>query len=110
MSDTIDLTLLSGRLQGLERDLRLLRVQIDQLVGTLPPRLGSIDARLGVLEQSFHDLTTAVARDFGLVQQQLVRQEKRFEVLDAGLTSLRHEIAENTDRIVRAITQAPGAP
>lgn len=46
----------------------------------------------------------------GQLQQQFVRHEKRFDVLDAGLTSLRHEMAENTERIVRAITHAPEAP
>jgi len=106
MSETIDLTLLSGSLQALEREVRLLRMQIDQLVGTLPPRLGGIDGRLGVMEQSFHDLAAEVARDFGQVQQQSLRTEKRFDALDAGLASLRRELAESTEQIKRAITGA----
>ena len=117
MSDTIDLTLLSGNLQGLEREVRLLRVQLDQLAGTvsarlngIDARLGSVDARLGVTEQSIHDLAAEMSRGMGQMQQQLVRHEKRFDVLDAGLTSLRREMAENTDRIVHAITHATGAP
>ncbi len=117
MSDTIDLTLLSGSLQGLEREVRLLRVQVDQLSGTVSARLNGIDARLGsvavrlgITEQPIHDLIAEVSRAMGQLQQQFVRHEKRFDVLDAGLASLRRELAENTGRIVRAIARAPGNP
>ncbi len=72
MSETVDLTVLSGRLKGLERDMRLLRVQLDQLAGNLPPRLGSIDARLGVLEQSFHLLAAAGIRANLVASERLV--------------------------------------
>lgn len=95
----------------------MLRAQYDQLSGTVAARLNGIDAslgsadpRLGVTEQSIHDLSTELSRAMGQLQQQFVRHEKRFDVLDAGLTSLRHEMAENTERIVRAITHAPEAP
>lgn len=47
MSDTIDLTLWSGSLPGLEREMRLLRAQYDQLSGTVAARLNGIDASLG---------------------------------------------------------------
>lgn len=61
-------------------------------------------------EQSIHELVAEVSRAMGQLQRQFVRYEKRFDVLGAGLTSLRHEMAENTDRIVRAVTQAPEGP
>jgi hypothetical protein len=108
MSDTVDLTLLSGGLQGLEREARLMRLQIDQLAGTMPPRLDSIDARLGVLEKTVHDLTTEISRESGLVRQQLTRHEKRFDALDAGLAALSDKLIENTERIMRAIVSAGG--
>jgi hypothetical protein len=69
-----------------------------------------MEVRLRVTEQSIHDLAGELSRAMGQLQQQFVRHEKRFDVLDAGLTSLRHEAAENTDWILRAITHAPGNP
>lgn len=117
MSETIDLTLLSGTVQSLEREMRPLRAQYDRFAGTVSARLngidaclGSVDARLGVTEQSIHDLAAEISRGVGQMQQQLVRHEKRFDVLDTGLTSLRRESAENTERIVRAITGAVDRP
>lgn len=97
------LTLLSSSIQEIERDLRLLRLQLDQFAGSLPARVGSLEARLGVMEQSVHDLATEVARGFGQVQQQLTRHEKRFDALDAGLAALQTDIADNTERLLRAI-------
>jgi hypothetical protein len=117
MSETIDLTLLSGSLQALEQEVRLLRAQYDQLAGTtsaqldgIDARLGSMEVRLGVTGQSIHDLDGELARAMGQLQQQFVRREKRFDVLDAGLATLRREAAENTYRIVRAITRASAMP
>jgi hypothetical protein len=103
MSETIDLTLLSAGLQAIEREMRLVRMQLDQLAGATPHRLTSIDARLGVLEQSVHGLAAEVARGFGPMQQLLARQEQRFDVLDAGLASIRSAITENTERLMQAL-------
>jgi hypothetical protein len=106
MSETVDLTLLSGGLQGLEREARLMRLQLDQLAGTMPVRLDSIDARLGVLEKTVHDLTSEISRESGLVRQQLTRHEKQFDVLGAGLASLQTQVAESTERLLSAIEGA----
>jgi hypothetical protein len=100
MSETVDLTLLSASMQELQRDVRLLRIQLDQLVGSVPPRLA-------VLEQSVHAIATELARGFGQMQQQLARHEARFDALDAGLTAVRSEIAASTERLVRLLTPAP---
>jgi hypothetical protein len=99
MSDVVDLTLLSSTVQEIGRELRLLRLQVDQLASVLPQRLT-------VIEQSFHDLVGEVSRGFGQMQQQATRHEKRLEAVDAGLTALRAELAENTARIIQAI-EAP---
>ena len=96
MSDVIDLTLLSGMVQGLEREMRLMRLQLDQIAGGIPPRLSSI-------EQSFHGLAGEVARGFGQVQQQMARQEKRLDAVDAGLASLRANLSESTALIIQEI-------
>ena len=108
MSDAVDLTLLSGSLQGMEREVRLLRLQLDQFAGTVPARLGGIEARLGVMEQSVHDLAAEVPRGFSQVQHQLTRHEKRFDALDAGLASLPDKLTENMERIMHAIGSAGG--
>jgi hypothetical protein len=108
MSDTVDLTLLSGGPQGLEREVRLMRLQLDQLAGTMLLRLDSIDARLGELEKTVHDLTTEVSRESGLVSQQLTRHEKRFDALDAGLAALPDKLIENMERIMRGIVSSGG--
>jgi hypothetical protein len=101
MSDVVDLTLLSSTVQEIGRELRLLRLQVDQLASVLPQRLA-------VIEQSFHDLVGEVSRGFGQVQQQATRQEKRLEAVDAGLTALRGELAASTARIIQVI-EAPRA-
>ena len=115
MSETVDPTLLSGSLQGIEREVRLQRQQLNHLGGTVPARLGGIEgrlggieARLGVVEQSVHDLTAEVARGFGQVQQQLTRHEKRFDALDAGLAALPDTLTANMERIMRAIMSDAG--
>jgi hypothetical protein len=99
MSDVVDVTLLSGQMQEIAREVRLLRLQLDNLAAALPPRLA-------VIEQSFHDLVGEVSRGFGQMQQQLTRQEKRFDALDAGLAQLRTDLDASTARILVAITGA----
>jgi hypothetical protein len=91
MSDTIDLSLLSSPMQGLDRDLRLMMSQVDAVI-----------PRLAALEQSFHDLVAEVARGFGQVQQQMTRQEKRIDAVDNGLASLQAALADSTARIIEA--------
>jgi septal ring factor EnvC (AmiA/AmiB activator) len=114
MSDTVDLTLLSGNLQSVERELRLVRVQVDSLASTLPARMDGIDARLASLEarvggteHSVHDLAAEMARGFGQIQQQLTRHERRFDVLDAGLAALSRQLAETGERLIQIMTQGP---
>ena len=96
MSDVVDLSFISGLVQGLDREMRLLRLQVDNLANTVPPRLA-------VIEQSFHELTGEVARSFGQMQQQFSRQEQRLNALDAGLAKLTADLAESTERIIREI-------
>ena len=103
MSETVDLTLLAAGVQGIEREMRLLRVQLDQLAGAVPPRLASIDARLAVLEQSVHSLSSELARGFGQMQQQHARTERRCEAVNAGLSLLRTEIATGNATLLQAI-------
>ena len=104
MSDVVDLTLLSGAVTGIERDLRLLRLQVDNVVS----RFASMEQRLAVLEQSFHDLVAEMSRGFGQMQQQAARQEKRLDVLDAGLSDLRAGMDDSTARIIEAIKARNG--
>jgi hypothetical protein len=99
MSETVDRTLLSTQLSGLDREIRLLRLQLD----TLLPRAAATDARVAALEQSFHDLVGEVSRGFGQNEQRGARIEKRLDVLDAGLTVLRDQLAAGTAQILQAI-------
>jgi hypothetical protein len=99
MGETVDLTLLSTQLLGLDRELRLLRLQLDSLM----PRAAATDNRIAALEQSFHDLVGEVSRGFGQNEQRFSRLEKRMDVLDVGLTELRGELAESTAQLMRAI-------
>jgi hypothetical protein len=108
MSDTVDVTSLSGSVLGVERDVRVLRLQFDQFAGTVQARPGGIEARLGVMEQSAHDLSSEVARGFGRIQQQLARQEKRFDTLDAALTLLPDKLLEHIERIVDVAVSTRG--
>jgi hypothetical protein len=107
--DTIpppDLTLLGGTITEMGRDVRLLRLQVDNIaarLGThdqrfsaLDTRLTGIDQRFTGIEQSIHNLIGEVARGFGQQQQQLTRIEKRFDAADAGLTAIREGLAANT--------------
>jgi hypothetical protein len=99
MSDVVDLSFLSGQVLGVERELRLIRLQGDNLSS----RLASLDTRTASLEQNFHGLVSEVFRGFGQAQQQASRNEKRLEVLDAGLSALRTAIDDSTEKIVAAV-------
>jgi uncharacterized coiled-coil protein SlyX len=106
MSDTVDLTLLSNLVHGVDREVRLLRLQVDVIASRLAamePRLTALEPRFAAAEQSFHGLVAEVARVFGQVRQQMMRQEKRIDVVDAGLSTLRTELADSTARILHAI-------
>jgi hypothetical protein len=92
MSDVVDQTLLFSLMHGIDRELRLLRLQVDNLT-----------PRVAVLKQSFHDLVGELAHGFGQVQQQMARQEKRLDAVDSGLSALRQEIDDSTARIIAAI-------
>ena len=85
MSEAVDLTLLSGRLVGLEREMRLMRISVDTLV-----------PRVAVMEQSFRDLIGEVSRGFEQHDQRLSRIESRLDTLDAGLTALGSAMADQT--------------
>jgi hypothetical protein len=113
MSETMDLTLLSGTMLEISRDIRLMRLQLDSLasrlsgqdgrIGGIDGRIAGVEGRLGALEGSFHDLVGETSRGFGQQQQQLTRLEKRIDAVDAGLATLRTELAEDTTRILHAI-------
>jgi hypothetical protein len=106
MSDTVDLTLLAGSLTEITRDVRLMRLQLDNMASRLSAqegRIGGIDGRIASLEQSFHDLVGEVSRGFGQQQQQLTRLEKRLDGLDAGLSTLRTDLVAGTASIIAAI-------
>ncbi len=106
MSDTVDLTWLTGALQEVTRELRLIRLQLD-LVARPDEQLTAVGNRVGAIERSFHDLVGEISRGFGQMQQQLTRQEKQVDIVDAGLTTLRTEIAANTDRIIAVLRERP---
>jgi uncharacterized coiled-coil protein SlyX len=99
MSDVIDLSFLSGQITALTRELALMRLQLDQLVGNQ----NRTDQRMAGIEQSFHGLIGEVAKGFGQIDQRFTRQERRIEALDAGLTALRDGIAEQTAQILAAV-------
>ena len=94
-----DLTLLGGTITEVGRDVRLLRLQMDNMAARLAShdqRFTALDARSAGIEQSIHNLIGEVARGFGQQQQQLTRMEKRFDVVDTGLTGIGATLAENT--------------
>jgi hypothetical protein len=99
MSDVVDFSFLSGQVFGVERELRLIRLQVDNLSS----RLASLDTYTASLEQNFHSLVSEVFRGFGQAQQQATRNEKRLEVLDTGLSALRTAIDDSTEKIVAAV-------
>src|SRR4051812_20967603 len=94
-------------MQEMQRDLRLLRLQTDNLasrVGTLDQRLATLDQRVGTLEQAIHGIIGEMGRGFGQTQQQTTRLEKRIDAVDAGLTALREGLAASEARIIAALT------
>jgi uncharacterized coiled-coil protein SlyX len=102
MSDILDLTLLSGTVLEAARDIRLLRLQMDNLasrLGALEQRFSMLDQRLASVEQSIHDVIGEMSRGFGQMQQHLTRHEKRFDAVDAGLAALRETATENTRQL-----------
>lgn len=106
MSDTADLTLLSGTVQETARELRLLRLQVESVsarMATLDQRLGTVDQRLTNLEQGTDRLTSEVSRGFGQLQQQLTRAEKRFDALDAGLAALRDQASDDSAKLAEIL-------
>lgn len=110
MSDTVDLTLLAGSLLEITRDVRLMRLQLDNMAARISGqdgRLGGIDGRIASMEQSFHDLVGEVSRGFGQQQQQLARMEKRFDVVEAGLAALQVNLDASTTSIIAAIAAKP---
>jgi hypothetical protein len=87
-----------------------MRLQLDNLAARTSAqdgRLGGIDGRIAVMEQSFHDLVGEVSRGFDQQQQQATRQEKRLDTLDAGLSALQSDLASSTDRIIEAFQTKP---
>jgi chromosome segregation ATPase len=100
MSDTIDLTMLSGSIQEMQRDLRLLRLQAD----TMAARNGTLDQRMGTLEQAIHGTINEIGRGFDQLQQQVTRLERRIDGVDAELTALREAVDTNAAQIIAAIT------
>jgi septal ring factor EnvC (AmiA/AmiB activator) len=108
MSDTVDLTFLSSQMTGLERELRLVRLQLEnvtQRIAGIDGRTSLIEARLGGLEQSFHDLAAEMSRGFGQMQQQLTRLERRIDQVDAGLGAM-HISNERTEKLLAEILAA----
>jgi Tfp pilus assembly protein PilN len=100
MTEVIDLTLLSGKLQEVERDVRFIRIQLEALTAVVPARLGSI-------EQVTNTLISEMSRGFGQVQQQLTRQEKRLDQVHVGLADLNNTVSSQSatlEAILRAVT------
>jgi prefoldin subunit 5 len=93
MSDTIDLTMLSGSIQEMQRDLRLLRLQTETMA-----------ARNGTLDQAIHGTINEIGRGFDQLQQQVTRLERRVDGVDAELTALREAVDTNAAQIIAAVT------
>jgi prefoldin subunit 5 len=93
MSDTIDLTMLSGSIQEMQRDLRLLRLQTETMA-----------ARNGTLDQAIHGTINEIGRGFDQLQQQVTRLERRIDGVDAELTALREAVDTNAAQIIAAVT------
>jgi flagellar biosynthesis chaperone FliJ len=105
MSDVIDLRFLSGQVASLDREMRLVRLQVDQMAGSLnqlSSRVASIEQNF---QQTFHGLIGEIARGFGQTHQQIARQESRISTLDAGLTTLRIAMDENHVELMAAIRE-----
>jgi hypothetical protein len=95
MSDTVDVTLMVGLVQETAREVRLLRLQTENLAS----RFAGMEQRLAVMEQSFHELVGEISRGFGQMQQQMTRQERRLDAVDAGLSSLREGSAKTVEML-----------
>ena len=108
MSDTLDLSILGGQVQDLDRQLRLIRLQLDSLASSATNtngRLATIDGRLAALEQGLHGLTGEMARGFGQLQQQLTRHSQQLATVQVGLTELRAELLAGNTAILAAIQE-----
>jgi hypothetical protein len=103
MNDAVELGLLAGRIVAAERELRLMRLQLEQIVSSVGLLATGLPQRLGSLEQLFHGLAGELSHGLGLIQQQQPRQEARFDALDAGLTALRTGLEESTARIIATL-------
>ena len=95
MSDTVDVTLMAGLTPETAREVRLLRLQTENLAS----RFAGMEQRLAVMERSFHELVGEISRGFGQTQQQMTRQEKRLDAADAGLSSLREGSAKTAEML-----------
>jgi chromosome segregation ATPase len=91
VSDIVDLSFLSGKLTGLEREARLMRLQVDNLAS----RATSVDQRLGAVESAIHALTTEVSREFGQVDagNRLAAIEGRLNGIDQRLVSAENRLS-----------------
>lgn len=103
-----DLTLLSGQITETGRDIRLLRLQVDNIAARLAThdqRFTAIDQRLATLEQSTHELIGETARGFGQQQQQLTRVEQRLDALGTGLAGIQETLAAQTKLLTDALAR-----
>jgi hypothetical protein len=107
-----EITLLGGQITEIGRDLRPLRLQVDNIarlatndqrftgidgrLSGIDQRFTGVEGRLAAVEQSIHDLIGETARGFGQQQQRLTRIEQRFDAVDAGLGAIREGLAANT--------------
>ena len=106
MSETIDLSVLGAQLQDLDRQLRLVRLQLDTLVSS-----GSTtNSRLATIEQGFHNLTAEMARGFGQMQQQLARHTQQLAAVQTGLAELKADLQANHAELLAAIRAQVGPP
>jgi hypothetical protein len=84
-------------------DLRLLRLQVENIAARLAAQDQRFDARSAGIEQSTHNLIGEVARGFGQQQQQLSRVEQRFDAVDAGLTAIREGLLGNQRMLIELV-------
>ena len=106
--DAVDLTLLGGRMHEMARELRFVRLQLDQLTATVPPRLAALEQSYAALERSSHELTSETARGFGQVQQQQTRMEQRLNAVADGLASINRQLGEQASALADIL--AAGRP
>ncbi len=106
MSETVDFSMLGAQVQDLDRQLRLVRLQLDTLVSST----GNTNNRLATIEQGFHGLTAEMARGFGQIQQQLTQHTKQLAVVQAGLEELKAGLQASTAELLTAIRDQNPAP